>query len=68
MSIDSAVLLTAKDLNINLSEAVEIGIVQAVSKLKVPQWKIENQTAIQSSNDFVEGRELPLYSDRLFRW
>ena len=66
LSIDSTVLSTAKDMNINLSEAAEQGILQAVNKLKAQQWKVENQAALESSNDFVEKHGLPLQSSRLF--
>lgn len=59
-------LSTAKGLNINLLEVAEIDIIQAVNKLKAQQWKIENRTAMQSSNNFIEENGLLLHSDRLF--
>jgi antitoxin CcdA len=66
LSISNEVLSVAKSFNINLSEAAEEGILRAVKKLKAQQWKIENQSALQSSNRYVAKHGLPLQSDRLF--
>lgn len=66
LSISNEVLSVAKSFNINLSEAAEEGILQAVKKLQAQQWKIENQAALQSSNRYVSKHGLPLQSDRLF--
>lgn len=66
LSIDNDVLSVAKDMNINLSEAAEKGILQAINKLKSQQWKAENKTALESSNEFVEKHGPPLQSSRLF--
>ena len=66
LSISNEVLSVAKSFNNNLSEAAEEGILQAVKKLKAQQWKIENQSALQSSNRYVAEHGLPLQSDRLF--
>ena len=66
LPINNEVLSVAKSFNINLSEAAEEGILQAVKKLKAQQWKIENQSALQSSNRYIAEHGLPLQSDRLF--
>ena len=66
LSLDSALVLAAKELKINLSRAAEDGLRRAVSEARVAQWKAENAEAIASSNAYVEEFGLPLEQYRQF--
>jgi len=60
LSIDSQLLFEAKLLGINVSQAAEAGLAQAVKLQKQQRWLKENNQAIESSNDFVTQHGLPL--------
>lgn len=60
LSIDSQLLFEAKLLGINVSQAAEAGLAQAVKLQKQKRWLQENNQAIESSNDFVIQHGLPL--------
>ncbi|MEM5585598.1 type II toxin-antitoxin system CcdA family antitoxin [Roseibium sp. AS2] len=66
LTINAALVRSAKELGINISQAAEDGIRSAVSKTMADQWKQENQAALESSNDFVDRHGLPLARNRLF--
>lgn len=66
LTINAALVRSAKDLGINISQAAEDGIRSAVSKTMADQWKQENQAALESSNDFVDKNGVPLARNRLF--
>jgi antitoxin CcdA len=66
LSLDQGLLKEAKILGINLSQAAEKGLKQAVSHAKEHQWKQENAKAIKSSNQWVEDHGLPLEKYRAF--
>ncbi|MDF2176873.1 type II toxin-antitoxin system CcdA family antitoxin [Aliiglaciecola sp. CAU 1673] len=66
LSISEAVLLEAKALGINLSQSAEVGIRQAITSAKREQWLAENESAINSSNAFVEQSGMPLAQYRYF--
>lgn len=66
LSLDQALLQEARDLGVNLSQAAEHGLRQAVANAKADAWKRENRVAIESSNAWVEQRGLPLDRFRLF--
>ena len=56
----------AKALNVNISQACESGLANAVAKTQAERWQDENREAIESSNAFVDRYGLPLAKHRLF--
>ena len=66
LSIDSQLLLEAKLLGINVSQAAEAGLAQAVKLQKQQRWLKDNNHAIESSNDFVTQHGFPLAAYRHF--
>jgi len=66
LSLDKALLVEAKELKINLSNAAEAGLRQAVASAKSARWKADNAQALDSSNDWVEKKGLPLERYRQF--
>ena len=66
LSLDKALLAEAKALNINLSQAAELGLRQEVARVRTEKWKAENAAAIESSNTWVDRRGLPLEKSRQF--
>lgn len=66
VSLPEDLLSEAKALQINISQAAEAGVVQAVARTRSQRWLAENQDAIESSNTFVEKHGLPLAKYRMF--
>ena len=66
LTLDSDLLSEARTLDINLSQAAEAGVRQAVKKAKEAVWREENATALQASNRWVEEHGLPLGDYRPF--
>ena len=58
LSINSDLLNRARSLNINLSATFEAALKQVLAEQHQKQWKIENRTAIQAYNEFVEDNGL----------
>ncbi len=56
----------AKALGVNLSQAAEAGVQQAVASRRAALWIAENREALESSNAFVEANGLPLAQYRNF--
>ncbi len=66
LSLSEKLLEEAKSLNINLSNAAEQGLREAVSKAKSEQWKEENRESIEQFNAWVEENGIPLAKYRQF--
>lgn len=66
VSLPEDLLSEAKALQINISQAAEAGVAQAVARARGERWFVENQDAIESSNNFVEKHGLPLAKYRMF--
>lgn len=64
--IDAELLKQARELKLDVARAAEAGIAKAVSAEKSRLWKIENQAALESSNEYVERHGLPLAKYRPF--
>jgi antitoxin CcdA len=60
VSLDKDLLSEAKALRINISQAAEAGVAQAIAHRRSELWLGENQEAIESSNTFVDQHGLPL--------
>ncbi|PCI41392.1 MAG: post-segregation antitoxin CcdA [Rhodospirillaceae bacterium] len=66
LSLDRSLLIEAKTLNVNLSQAAEAGLRQEIAKTKTKLWKENNAAALNSSNQWVEAHGLPLDRYRQF--
>jgi len=66
VSLAEDLLSEAKALHINISQAAEAGVAQAIARKRSELWLAENQEAIESSNAFVERHGLPLAKYRMF--
>ncbi|PND37381.1 post-segregation antitoxin CcdA [Paucibacter aquatile] len=64
--VSSKLLARAAQLGVNISEAAEQGIADAVAKSVAAKWLQENQDALLSSNAFVEEHGVPLARFRQF--
>lgn len=54
LSLNSDLLVKAKDLKINLSATLEQALKEKLAEQEAKSWAEENKKAIQSYNDFVE--------------
>jgi antitoxin CcdA len=54
LSIDNDLLARARHLKINLSQAVEAGLVEAIRRHERAQWLEKNRAALDAYNDHVE--------------
>lgn len=66
VTLPEALLTEAQALQIDVSEAAESGVAQAVAEKRAALWAQENREAIQSSNSYVERHGLPLAKYRKF--
>ncbi|BDI07878.1 type II toxin-antitoxin system CcdA family antitoxin [Sphaerotilus microaerophilus] len=66
ITVDAALLAQAKALKINVSQASEAGLRQAVAEAEAGQWLRANSAALDSSNAYVERHGLPLARFRNF--
>lgn len=66
VSLPEDLLSEAKALQINISQAAEAGVSQAVARERSERWLAENREAVESSNAFVEKHGLPLAKYRIF--
>ena len=66
VTLSAALVEEAKSLGVNISVAATTGLEQAVSRKRAERWAEENREALESYNQFVEARGLPLNDHRLF--
>lgn len=66
VSLAEPLLADAKELRINVSQAAEAGLAQAVAEKRAQLWVQENMAAFESSNAYVEKHGLPLAKHRMF--
>lgn len=66
ITVDAALLAQAKALKINVSQASEAGLRQAVAAAEADRWLADNAAALNSSNAYVERHGLPLARFRNF--
>ncbi len=66
IEVDERLLLEARDLKLDVSQAAAEGIARAVKAEKERLWKIENAEAIKAENDYIEKHGLPLAKYRLW--
>ncbi|MDT8757920.1 type II toxin-antitoxin system CcdA family antitoxin [Sphingomonas psychrotolerans] len=66
LTLDSALIHEASRLGIDLSEACERGLAEAIARHVAPRWQADNADALAASNAHVERHGLPLADARLF--
>jgi antitoxin CcdA len=66
VSVDAALLVEAKALGLNLSQACEEAIRQKVREEKIRRFQDESREAIESHNKFIE--ENGIWSEKLRTW
>lgn len=66
VSLDQSLIEDAKALGINISQAAESGLREAVAAERSELWRRENAKAIESANAWVEKNGLPLAKYRQF--
>lgn len=66
ISLAEDILAHAKALHINISQAAEAGITQAIARKRAELWLTDNHESIESSNAFVVKHGLPLANHRMF--
>ena len=66
ISLNAALVEEAKSLGVNISVAAASGLEQAVSRKRAERWAEENREALESYNEYVDARGLPLADHRLF--
>jgi len=63
VSINSDLLIKAKELKINLSATLETALAELVNKKQKELWKEQNKANIEAYNQFIE--ENGVFSDEL---
>jgi antitoxin CcdA len=66
VSLNADIVAEARELDINLSQACERGLVETIAEVRKARWLEENREALESSNAWVEANGLPLAKYRLF--
>lgn len=66
VSMPEQLVREAKALGINISQACERGLAEAVAAARRQRWLDENRQALDSSNAFAESQGLPLGKYRQF--
>jgi antitoxin CcdA len=66
VSLSPDIVAEARDLDINLSQACERGLVETIAEARAARWLADNRAALDSYNRFVETTGLPLDRLRLF--
>jgi len=66
VTLPEALLIEAKALKVNISQACQQGLAAEVAAAKARQWQAENKPAMDAWNDYVEQNGLPLAQYRQF--
>ena len=66
LSLDQALLADARALGVNISQAAERGLDEAVREAKRAAWLEENRASIEAWGDWAEENGLPLERSRMF--
>ncbi len=66
LSINSDLLIKARDLKINLSATLEYALVADVRKAECQKWQTENKEAVNALNELAENNGLFSDSYRAF--
>jgi antitoxin CcdA len=66
VTLPEPLLRDARDLDINVSQACEQGLLAEVRQARQARWLEENRSAIEAWNEHVERNGLPLAAFRQF--
>ena len=66
LTLTASLVAEARELGVNVSQAAEAGIADAVARRRQERWLADNLDALDSSNAFVERHGLPLARYRNF--
>ena len=66
VTLPDSLLLEARQLKVNVSQACERGLAAEVAEAKARQWRQENKEAIDAWNAYVEENGVPLADFRQF--
>lgn len=66
LTLDASLLAEARAFGVNLSQAAEAGLRQAVAQARTQAWQQENAAALASSNAWADAHVLPLDQYRQF--
>ena len=66
VSLDAALIESAKELGINVSRACEEGLAKEVSAERSRRWQEENSAAIDAYNALIDENGIPLAEYRVF--
>lgn len=66
VSLNAELIVQAKELGINISQACEAGLEQSIRAITAEAWLEANREALASSNAYVEQNGLPLAKHRQF--
>jgi antitoxin CcdA len=66
VSLAEPLLVEAKKLRINISQAAEAGVAKAVAEKRAELWVAENAKAFECWNAYIEKNGLPLEKYRSF--
>lgn len=66
ISLNPEHVAEARELGINLSQACERGLVEALAEARAARWKEENREAFDAYNAWIAEHGLPLEKYRLF--
>lgn len=66
VSLAETLLVEAKELRINISQAAEAGLAKAVAEKRAALWAAENAEAFECWNAYVEKNGLPLAKYKSF--
>lgn len=66
VSLSAEIVAEARELDINLSQACERGLIDTIAEVRKARWLEENREALESSNAWIDANGLPLAKYRLF--
>jgi antitoxin CcdA len=66
LALDRALVGEAERLGVDLSQACEQGLRDAIARETAPRWQSDNAEALAASNAHAEQHGLPLADARLF--
>lgn len=66
MTLDAQVLTEARALGVNVSQAAERGVVDAIRQARARQWQEDNAGAVDAYNAMIDEGVMPLRAHRKF--
>ena len=66
ISLDAAMIVEAKELGINISQACAAGLAKELKTAREAKWKKENEGTVQAWNEWTAQNGIPLSEYRQF--